>query len=86
LGLPAKGASEMVNEVRRQFKANPRIMEGKDKPDCDKCIDISTKNALRKMLLPTFVTLASPLLMGPILGPHALGGMLLGGPCTAALL
>jgi K(+)-stimulated pyrophosphate-energized sodium pump len=82
----AKGAFDMVNEVRRQFKANPRILEGKDKPDYDKCIDISTKNALRKMILPAFVTLASPILMGLILGPYALGGMLLGGTCTAALL
>jgi K(+)-stimulated pyrophosphate-energized sodium pump len=82
----AKGAFDMVNEVRRQFKANPKILEGKDKPDYDKCIDISTKNALKKMILPTFVTLASPILMGLILGPFALGGMLLGGTCTAALL
>ncbi|HEX9261946.1 MAG TPA: sodium-translocating pyrophosphatase, partial [Candidatus Bathyarchaeia archaeon] len=82
----AKGAFEMVNEVRRQFKANPRILEGKDKPDYDRCIDISTKNALRKMILPTLVTLGSPLLVGLILGPFALGGMLLGGTCTAALL
>jgi K(+)-stimulated pyrophosphate-energized sodium pump len=86
IGATAKGAFEMVNEVRRQFKANPGILEGKAKPDYDKCIDISTKNALKKMILPTFVTLASPVLMGLILGPSALGGMLLGGTCTAALL
>ncbi len=82
----ARGAFEMVNEVRRQFKSNPNILKGKDKPDYDKCIDISTKNALKKMILPTFVTLASPLLVGIILGPFALGGLLLGGTCTAALL
>ena len=82
----ARGAFEMVNEVRRQFKANPNILKGNDKPDYDKCIDISTKNALRKMILPTFVTLASPLLVGILLGPFALGGLLLGGTCTAALL
>ena len=82
----ARGAFEMVNEVRRQFKANPRILEGNERPDYDKCIDISTKNALRKMLLPTLVTLASPILIGLILGPFSLGGMLLGGTCTAALL
>lgn len=82
----AKGAFEMVNEVRRQFKANPAILKGNDKPDYDKCIDISTKNALKKMVLPTFITLASPVLVGVILGPFALGGMLLGGTCTAALL
>jgi K(+)-stimulated pyrophosphate-energized sodium pump len=82
----AKGAFEMVNEVRRQFKANPNILKGNDRPDYDKCIDISTKNALKKMILPTFVTLASPLLVGIVLGPYALGGLLLGGTCTAALL
>ncbi|MCJ7713909.1 sodium-translocating pyrophosphatase [Candidatus Bathyarchaeota archaeon] len=86
VGATAKGALEMVNEVRRQFKADPKILEGKSKPDYDKCIDISTKNALRKMVLPTFVTLASPILVGLVFGPTALGGMLLGGTCTAALL
>jgi K(+)-stimulated pyrophosphate-energized sodium pump len=86
IGATAKGAFEMVNEVRRQFKENPEILEGKAKPDYDKCIDISTKNALKKMVLPTFVTLASPILTGLVLGPSALGGMLLGGTCTAALL
>ena len=86
IAATAKGAFDMVNEVRRQFKANPRILEGSDKPDYDKCIDISTKTALRRMLLPTVVTLVSPLLVGLLLGPHALGGMLLGGTCTAALL
>jgi len=86
VGATAKGALEMVNEVRRQFKADPKILEGKSKPDYDKCIDISTKNALRKMVLPTFVTLASPILVGVVFGTAALGGMLLGGMCTAALL
>lgn len=86
IGATAKGALEMVNEVRRQFKADPKILEGKSKPDYDKCIDISTKNALRKMVLPTFVTLASPILVGLVFGATALGGMLLGGTCTAALL
>jgi K(+)-stimulated pyrophosphate-energized sodium pump len=86
ISATAKGAFDMVNEVRRQFKANPRILRGVDRPDYDRCIDISTKNALRKMILPTFVTLASPILVGIILGPFALGGLLLGGTCTAALL
>jgi K(+)-stimulated pyrophosphate-energized sodium pump len=86
VGATAKGAFEMVDEVRRQFKENPSILEHKAKPDYDRCIDISTKNALKKMILPTFLTLASPILMGFILGPYALGGMLLGGTCTAALL
>jgi K(+)-stimulated pyrophosphate-energized sodium pump len=81
-----KAAFEMVDEVRRQFKENPGILEHKTKPDYDKCVDISTKNALKKMILPTVVTLASPILTGLVLGPYALGGMLLGGTCTAALL
>jgi K(+)-stimulated pyrophosphate-energized sodium pump len=61
-------------------------LENKAKPDYDRCIDISTKNALKKMILPTFLALASPIFVGLILGTHALGGMLLGGTCTAALL
>lgn len=86
VGATGKAAFEMVDEVRRQFKENPGILEHKVEPDYDRCIDISTKNALKKMILPTLLTLASPILVGLILGVHALGGMLLGGTCTAALL
>jgi len=86
IGATGKTAYEMVDEVRRQFKENPGILEHKAEPDYDRCIDISTKNALKKMILPTFLALASPILVGLILGPYALGGMLLGGTCTAALL
>jgi K(+)-stimulated pyrophosphate-energized sodium pump len=86
MGATGKAAFEMVDEVRRQFKENPSILEKKALPDYEKCVDISTKNALRKMILPTFLTLASPILVGVVLGPHALGGLLLGGTCTAALL
>jgi len=86
MGATGKAAFQMVDEVRRQFRENPGILEKKALPDYEKCVDISTKNALRKMLLPTFLTLVSPILVGVILGPHALGGMLLGGTCTAALL
>ena len=86
MGATGKAAFEMVDEVRRQFKENPNILEKKALPDYEKCVDISTKNALRKMILPTLLTLASPILVGVILGPHALGGLLLGGTCTAALL
>jgi len=86
VGATAKTAFDMVDEVRRQFKENPSILENKAKPDYERCVDISTKNALKKMILPTFITLASPILMGFMFGPYALGGMLLGGTCTAALL
>jgi len=86
IGATGKTAFEMVDEVRRQFKENPGILEHKAEPNYDRCIDIGTKNALKKMILPTFLTLASPILVGLLLGPYALGGMLLGGTCTAALL
>jgi K(+)-stimulated pyrophosphate-energized sodium pump len=86
MGATGKAAFEMVDEVRRQFKENPCILEKKALPDYEKCVDISTKNALRKMVFPTFLTLGSPILVGVIFGPHALGGLLLGGTCTAALL
>jgi K(+)-stimulated pyrophosphate-energized sodium pump len=86
LGATGKAAFEMVDEVRRQFKENPSILENKALPDYEKCVDICTKNALRKMILPTLLALASPILVGVILGPYALGGLLLGGTCTAALL
>ena len=86
IGATGKTAYEMVDEVRRQFKENPDILEHKAEPDYDRCIDISTRNALREMILPTFLALASPILVGLILGPYALGGLLLGGTCTAALL
>jgi len=86
VGATAKTAFEVVDEVRRQFRENPSILEHKAKPDYDRCVDISTKNALKKMILPTLLTLASPILIGLMLGPYALGGMLLGGTCTAALL
>ena len=86
VGATGKTAFEMVDEVRRQFKENPSILESKAEPNYDRCIDISTKNALKKMVLPTFLALVSPILVGLILGPYALGGVLLGGTCTAALL
>jgi K(+)-stimulated pyrophosphate-energized sodium pump len=86
IGGTAKGAFDMVNEVRRQFKADPQILKGKSKPDYDRCINIGTKNALKKMILPTFITISAPIIMGVLLGPFALGGMLLGATCTAALL
>jgi K(+)-stimulated pyrophosphate-energized sodium pump len=86
IGATGKTAYAMVDEVRRQFKENPGILEHKAEPDYDRCIDISTKSALKRMILPTFLALASPILVGLILGPYALGGLLLGGTCTAALL
>ena len=71
-------ASKMIDEVRRQFKEMPGIMERTQKPDYARCVDISTKAALKEMLIPGFLAVASPLLIGFVLGSEALGGLLAG--------
>ncbi|WP_340065544.1 sodium-translocating pyrophosphatase [Ascidiimonas aurantiaca] len=73
-----KAAMEMVKEVRRQFKEIPGIMEGTGTPDYAKCVDISTKAALREMLLPGLITIVTPVLIGFIMGPEALGSYMAG--------
>ena len=81
-----KGAIDMVNEIRRQFKEIPGLMEGTGKPDSAKCIDISTQSALREMILPGVIAIAMPILIGLILGAEALGGMLMGATLVGVLL
>ncbi len=71
-------ASKMIDEVRRQFKEMPGIMERKTKPDYARCVDISTKAALKEMMLPGILAVGSPLLVGFVLGSEALGGLLAG--------
>ena len=71
-------AMDMVNEVRRQFREIPGIMEGTGKPDYARCVEISTKAALREMMMPGAITLITPLLVGFIMGPEALGGYMAG--------
>ena len=73
-----KAASAMVDEVRRQFREIPGIMDGSGRPDYARCVDISTRGALREMLLPGVLAVAAPLVVGFILGPVALGGLLIG--------
>ncbi|MBX7240478.1 MAG: sodium-translocating pyrophosphatase [Bacteroidia bacterium] len=73
-----KAAMEMVKEVRRQFKEIPGIMEGTGKPDYKRCVDISTKAAIREMMTPGIITIVTPLLVGFIMGPEPLGGYLAG--------
>ena len=73
-----KAAMDMVNEVRRQFREIPGIMEGTGKPDYARCVEISTKAALREMMMPGAITLITPLLVGFIMGPEALGGYMAG--------
>ncbi len=81
-----EAAQQMVQEVRRQFREIPGIMEGTSKPDHNQCVAIATNAALQKMLLPGFVAIASPILVGFVLGKEALGGMLAGSLVTGVLL
>jgi K(+)-stimulated pyrophosphate-energized sodium pump len=83
-----KAAFKMVNEIRRQFRSIPGLLEGKPgvKPDVKSCIDICTKAALTEMIVPGVVALGAPILVGFILGPYALGGMLAGATVTGVLL
>ncbi|MEG2986615.1 MAG: sodium/proton-translocating pyrophosphatase, partial [Lachnospiraceae bacterium] len=82
----AKAAFKMIEEVRRQFRTIPGIMEGTGKPDYKSCVAISTTAALKEMLIPGVMAVASPLVVGLLLGPAALGGMLAGSLVTGVLM
>ena len=69
-------AFDMIKEIRRQFKEIPGLLEGKAKPDTARCVDIATRAALRKMIAPGSLAVLSPVVIGFLLGPKALGGML----------
>ena len=71
-------AFEMIEEVRRQFKEIKGLLEGKAEPDTAKCVDIATTAALKKMVLPGIIAVAAPVLVGFLISPEALGGMLAG--------
>jgi K(+)-stimulated pyrophosphate-energized sodium pump len=79
-------AFDMIKEIRRQFKEIPGLMEGTAKPDSGRCVDIATQAALKKMVVPGVLAVASPVLVGFILGPEALGGMLGGALITCVLM
>lgn len=83
-----KAASQMVEEIRRQFREIPGLLEGKPgvKPDPKTCVDISTAAALKEMILPGLVAVLSPVIVGFGLGKHALGGMLAGATITGVLI
>ncbi|MBP2635977.1 MAG: hppA [Firmicutes bacterium] len=81
-----KAAFEMIAEVRRQFREIPGIMEGTGRPDYASCVDISTKAAIREMILPGIFAVGSPILVGFILGAKALAGFLAGATAAGVLL
>jgi len=81
-----EAAMAMVEEVRRQFRTIPGIMEGTGKPEYDKCVAISTEASLKKMMLPGAIAIFSPLIMGFLLGPEALGGFLAGATVSGVLM
>jgi len=77
-----KAGSAVVEEVRRQFRTIPGIMEGTAKPDYSNCVDIVTKFALKEMIIPALLPVAVPILVGLLLGKIALGGLLIGSIVT----
>ncbi len=81
-----EAAMAMVEEVRRQFREIPGIMEGKGKPEYDKCVAISTEASIKKMMLPGAIAIVSPLIIGFLLGPEVLGGFLAGATVSGVLM
>ncbi len=81
-----KAANQMIEEVRKQFREFPGIMEGTQKPDYARCVDISTGAALKEMLLPGALAVVCPIAVGLILGPEALGGLLAGSLVVGVLM
>ena len=81
-----EAAMAMVEEVRRQFRTIPGIMEGTGKPEYDKCVAISTEASIKKMMLPGAITIVSPLIIGFAFGPEALGGFLAGATVSGVLM
>ncbi|MFA5701645.1 MAG: sodium-translocating pyrophosphatase, partial [Desulfuromonas sp.] len=83
-----RAASQMVDEIRRQFREIPGLLEGKEgvKPESEKCVDISAKAALKEMLLPGVIAILAPIVIGFLLGKEALGGMLAGATLAGVLL
>ena len=82
----SKAANHMIEEVRRQFHADPGIMEGTSKPDYARCVDISTAASLKEMIVPAIMAVIAPVVVGFVLGKFALGGMIAGALTAGVLL
>lgn len=81
-----KAAGGVVEEVRRQFREIPGIMEGTARPEYGKCVDIVTKSAIKQMMLPALIPVVTPVLVGMLVGKEALGGVLIGSIVTGLFL
>jgi K(+)-stimulated pyrophosphate-energized sodium pump len=81
-----RAAFKMVEEVRRQFRQIKGLLQGKAKPQVGRCVDISTDAAIREMIIPGVLAVLAPLVIGVVLGPEALGGMLAGATVTGVML
>ena len=82
----SKAAESMIREVRRQFKEHAGILQGTEKPDYRTCVSIAATSALKEMILPGAIAIVAPLLVGFLLGPAALGGLLAGSVVTGVLM
>jgi K(+)-stimulated pyrophosphate-energized sodium pump len=76
----------LVDEVRNQFKSRPEILEGKAKPDYAKCIDIATSASIKQLFPPAIITVAAPIVLGVLLGPSAVAGILMGAVVSGIFL
>lgn len=81
-----KAANKMVLEIREQFKEHPAILDGKEKPDYNRCIDIATKASLKEMILPGVIAVGTPILVGVLLGKEGLGALLIGALASSIML
>jgi K(+)-stimulated pyrophosphate-energized sodium pump len=81
-----RAAMRLVDEVRNQFKSRPEILEGKAKPDYAKCIDIATSASIKQLFPPAIITVAAPIVLGVLLGPSAVAGILMGAVVSGIFL
>lgn len=86
MGSVGKAANQMIEEVRGQFKADKGILEGTSTPKYARCVDISTKAALKEMIAPGLLAIIAPIAVGIVMGTHALGGMLAGSMASGVLM